>query len=275
MGGIVLQYLLPALMYSGIALVFWLLDAVLFSFYGHLDSFVGALWAEVPLYRLVLRSLVAGILIVVGLRKSKEIYCASDIIQDIGFVGNMNRPSRESAEKCQRLVFYGEKLANALKMSEEDILAYQQLCYCYDIGKITLPNCILESKETRTGWEKDRWNQHSEDGYLIASMLAPLAGCAELIRCHHERWDGSGQLGLIGNQIPLGCRIFSIVWVYDGLTRPANPYKRGLTCDEAANELRYYAHTALDPELVELFVKLMKGNGLMDGVKQGVALSFR
>ena len=100
-----MQYLLPALMYSGIALVFWLLDAVLFSFYGHLDSFAGALWAEVPLYRLVLRSLVAGILIVVGFRKSKEIYCAGGIIQDIGFVGNMNRPSRESAEKCQRLVF--------------------------------------------------------------------------------------------------------------------------------------------------------------------------
>ena len=105
MGGIVLQYLLPALMYSGIALVFWLLDAVLFNFYGHLDSFVGALWAEVPLYRLVLRSLVAGILIVVGLRKSKEIFCADGIIQDIGFVGNTSRPSRESAEKCQKRTF--------------------------------------------------------------------------------------------------------------------------------------------------------------------------
>lgn len=270
-----MQYFLPVALYSGIALIFWLLDAALFGFYGHLNSFAGALWAEVPLYRLLLRGAVAAILIGIGVHKSWVLYATSGIINNIGFVANLNKPSRESADKCQRLVFYGEKLASALKMSEEDILHYDQLCHCYDIGKITLPNCILENKKERSGWEKERWNQHCEDGYAIASMLEPLAGCAELIRCHHERWDGSGQLGLIGNQIPLACRIFSVVWVYDGLTRPVNPYKRGLTCDEAANELRYYAHTALDPELVELFVKLMKGNGLADGVKSSVALSFR
>ena len=270
-----MQYFLPTIIYGICSIGFWLLDAMLFCFYGHLSSFSGALWVEVPLYRLLLRMAISGLLLGIGIRKSKDLYETRGIINNIGFVSGMNRPSRESVDKTQRLIFYGVKMANALKMSEQEILNYQQLCYCYDIGKITFSNRLWQNKKEKQEWEKERWNQHSEDGYQIALMLAPLVDCAELIRCHHERWDGSGQLGLIGNQIPLACRIFSVVWVYDGLTRPVNPYKRGLTCDEAINELRYYAHSALDPELVELFIKLIQGSGLVEDMRNKVALSFR
>lgn len=99
--------------------------------------------------------------------------------------------------------------------------------------------------------------RHPEVGHRIALSSPELAPVAELIRQHHERWDGLGYPhGLRGEEIHILSRILTIADAYDAMTSD-RPYRRARSREEALEELKRCAGKQFDPHLVEVFVRLM------------------
>ncbi|MBS3779401.1 MAG: HD domain-containing protein [Desulfovermiculus sp.] len=108
---------------------------------------------------------------------------------------------------------------------------------------------------TEAEWEVMR--QHPEKGHRIALASTDLAGIADLILRHHERWDGQGYpMGLQGEAIPIECRILAIVDAFDSMTNE-RPYRKAMPTAEALKELHRCAGSQFDPQLVEAFIYVL------------------
>lgn len=131
------------------------------------------------------------------------------------------------------------------------------LAKVHDLGKVGIPDSILQKPGPLTAEEWEIMRQHSEKGYRIACASPRLAPVASLIRCHHERWDGSGYpLGLAATNIPIECRILAISDALDAMTSQ-RPYRKPVTRSEAAAELQRCAGTQFDPELAGIACELL------------------
>jgi putative two-component system response regulator len=121
----------------------------------------------------------------------------------------------------------------------------------HDIGKIALPDRILEHSGRFSAEERALMEQHTIYGVeLIEQRLDPMI--LNVVRSHHERWDGSGYPdGLAGARIPLEARIVAIADCYDALLCP-QPSRRAYTMGQAMDVLEECAGNHLDPDLVEL-----------------------
>lgn len=97
---------------------------------------------------------------------------------------------------------------------------------------------------------------HAENGYRILMDVPFLRNSMEVVRYHHEKWDGSGYpLGLKGTDIPLAARIFAIVDVWDALTSD-RPYRKAWPREKVLAHIRENSGTHFDPALVDAFMKL-------------------
>jgi len=145
------------------------------------------------------------------------------------------------------VVIAGKKLG----LSDSKITNLRMLAKFHDIGKVGISTEILNKKGPLSNSEKVEMQRHSEIGYRIAKSIPELSGIADLILKHHERWDGKGYpLGISRTEIPLECRIFSIIDAYDAMISK-RPYKKIMNYDEIVSELRKNAGTQFDPQLVE------------------------
>jgi HD-GYP domain-containing protein (c-di-GMP phosphodiesterase class II) len=128
----------------------------------------------------------------------------------------------------------------------------------HDVGKMSVDAAVLRKKGNLTPAEWDEMQRHPLYGYEILRASPRLAMAAEIARCHHEKWDGSGYpAGLKGEAIPLSARIVAIADVYDAL-RSARPYKPGLSHEAACRVLlegdeRTRPREHFDPGLLALF----------------------
>ncbi|ANE44760.1 hypothetical protein SU48_04305 [Deinococcus puniceus] len=147
-------------------------------------------------------------------------------------------------------------IARELGQPPEFVQTLQVAARLHDIGKIALPDAILQKVEHLTPTEFEIIKTHTFVGAEILEgpqhPFLPLAAAAA--RTHHERWDGGGYpLGLRGQAIPLVGRIVSVVDVYDAL-RAARPYKEAWTEADALNYLRQGAGTQFDPQVIYAFL---------------------
>ena len=150
------------------------------------------------------------------------------------------------------------RLAQAAGMSEHEVKGVEVAALLHDIGKLAVPEHILTKPGRLTSDEFQAIRLHPTVGADIIKAVPFPYPVAPLIEAHHERWDGSGYpLGLAGTDIPLGARILGIVDYFDALIAD-RPYHKALTESEATSIIQGEAGRALDPELVEKFMVIVR-----------------
>ncbi len=157
-------------------------------------------------------------------------------------------------ERMEALVL---KVANALELPDRTVNELKLLARFHDIGKVGVDDGILFKKGPLNPEEIQQMQRHCEIGNRIAFSAPELVLVADWILKHHEWWNGEGYpLGLIGDDIPLECRILAIADAYDAMTSN-RPYRDVMSREQAVAELQRGAGTQFDPLLVEKFIQLL------------------
>jgi len=163
----------------------------------------------------------------------------------------------ETQGHTKRVVQLAGELGRALNLSEKEAEALWEGAYLHDIGKLCVPDRILLKAGLLDVKERDQMQQHAPLGHELVQRMPRLSLLAQdVVRHHHERWDGSGYPdALSGPAIPRLARVFALADVFDALVSE-RPYKRAWTLTEARDELARSAGSHFDPELVEVFLGL-------------------
>ncbi len=150
-------------------------------------------------------------------------------------------------------------LGSSLKLSPEDLRVLAQGGIIHDVGKLQVPDEILNKPGPLTKEERKAIEYHAIAGYELCARLGFMAPELAVIRSHHERLDGKGYPdGLSIDQIPLLVKILSVVDVYDALTS-ARAYRPAWPAAEALTYLQENRGAQFDPQLVDTWVKLKNG----------------
>jgi response regulator RpfG family c-di-GMP phosphodiesterase len=164
----------------------------------------------------------------------------------------------ETQAHSKRVGEYAVHLARVTGMDEKSLTDIGQGAMLHDIGKIGVPDSILLKPGKLSD---DKWVQmrkHPQIGYWILKGIAGLRGAAEIVLSHHERYDGSGYpLGLKGEEIPLGARIFSVVDCLDAMISD-RPYRAATSYESAREEIIQCSGTQFDPVVVKFFLQVPK-----------------
>jgi diguanylate cyclase (GGDEF)-like protein/putative nucleotidyltransferase with HDIG domain len=160
---------------------------------------------------------------------------------------------------------YAVAMGQMLNLSPEKITEIRTAGLLHDIGKIGIPDSILNKDGMLDEREWQQIKSHPEMGVEILRYVADLSNSLPIILNHHEHYDGSGYpAGLKGKAIPLEARLLAIADAYDAMTS-LRPYHNLRTSEEAIDELRRCAGTTFDPELIELFCKVIETMVLKPG----------
>lgn len=159
---------------------------------------------------------------------------------------------------------YGLALA---RFMDPELGARPELGYgflLHDIGKIGISERILNKKGPLSASEWSVMKTHPLIGAQIVSQIRFLGDAVDVIRCHHEWFDGTGYPhGLEGDDIPLTARIFSVVDAFDAMTSD-RPYRKAMPIEEALDEISGGSGTHFDPEVIEAFLLMMDGAAPLD-----------
>jgi diguanylate cyclase (GGDEF)-like protein/putative nucleotidyltransferase with HDIG domain len=157
-------------------------------------------------------------------------------------------------EHDRRVAECAAVLASRMKLSDDYIVEIRRGALLHDIGKIGIPDAILQKAGSLTDAEKEIMRQHPVIGWQIVKNVPFLQDEAEMIYQHHERFDGSGYpRGLAGSAIDLGARLFAVVDSFDAL-RSDRVYRKAVDLKEAVAEIRSHSGTQFDPAIVEEFL---------------------
>jgi diguanylate cyclase (GGDEF)-like protein/putative nucleotidyltransferase with HDIG domain len=155
----------------------------------------------------------------------------------------------------RRTQIYATELGTLFNVSEQELRALHAGALLHDIGKLAVPEYILNKPGKLTEAEFAKMKIHPTVGGDILKRVNFPYPVEDIVRYHHEKWDGSGYpKGLKGEQIPLVARIISVVDFYDA-TRCDRPYRKGMKREESLALLRSMVGTAFDPKVVETFIK--------------------
>ncbi len=191
-----------------------------------------------------------------GLQRSNfELTMAYDLTLE-GWAKALELRDRETEGHCQRVTELTVQLAFAMGVPRNQLIHYRRGALLHDIGKMGVPDSILNKpgKLDEEEWEIIR--QHPTLAYEMLVNIPFLRPALDIPHYHHERWDGSGYpRGFKGEEIPLAARIFAIIDVWDALIFD-RPYRAAMTPEWTSNYLRENSGILFDPAVVETFLKL-------------------
>jgi putative nucleotidyltransferase with HDIG domain len=174
-------------------------------------------------------------------------------------VNALDAREHETEAHSRRVGAYALHLAEVMGVdaaAREDI---RKGALLHDIGKIGIADRILLKPGKLTSEEWVEMRKHPEIGYWILAGSLELRTASDIVIAHHERWDGNGYPNrLLGVDIPLGARIFSVVDTFDALTSN-RPYHRGEPYESAREEIEMNGGTQFDPNVVEHFLRVPPG----------------
>jgi diguanylate cyclase (GGDEF)-like protein len=152
-------------------------------------------------------------------------------------------------------------VAAELGMGGEDATSVGQVALLHDIGKVGVPDAILQKPGGLTGPEWDVMREHPAIGAQIVGAIGSLSHLAPAVRAEHERWDGAGYPdGLAGEAVPLASRICFVCDAWHAMTSD-RPYRRALTADEARAEIQRHAGTQFCPTTVAALMRVLDRDG--------------
>jgi diguanylate cyclase (GGDEF)-like protein/putative nucleotidyltransferase with HDIG domain len=165
---------------------------------------------------------------------------------------------RTTPGHSRRVEIYSLSIARSMGIqNEEDLNALKIAAMLHDIGELGVPDYLLSKPGKLSEAEFSRIVRHTEIG---ANLLEPIDfpyPIVQLVRHHHERFDGSGYpYGLKGDEIPLGARILAVAECFDALTT-LRPYKKAISCQEALSIIREESGRAYDSQVVSAFVQII------------------
>lgn len=169
----------------------------------------------------------------------------------------LEKKTQETKEHAERIKTLCLSLGKNLDLtpSQMDELAISAIMH--DIGKVAIPDNILQKPSQLDEDEWEIMKKHTEIGYHIILSSQNLISIANQVLSHHERWDGSGYPNnLKGDEIPIISRIISIVDSYDVMLHD-RPYKKAFSKEEAMEEIKRCSGTQFDPNIAKIFLELL------------------
>ena len=159
-----------------------------------------------------------------------------------------------------RVTYLAELIAKELGWEDDRIFILSMGCSLHDIGKIGVPDSVLNKPGRLTEQERTIMQRHPEVGARMIEGIAFLKPCAPFIISHHEQWDGSGYPhGLTGESIPIEGRVLAVADTFDAIVTD-RPYRRGKSIEAAIQELRDFAGRQFDPDIVAIFIEAIRKN---------------
>lgn len=163
----------------------------------------------------------------------------------------------------QKVMEYAVKIAQKLKLPDDQIEIIKHAGLLHDIGKIGIRDEILGKNGPLTKNEMSEMQKHPLYGANIVEQVDFLKEISPLTLYHHEWYNGSGYpQGLKGEQIPLGARILAVADTFHAMISD-RPYRKALPIPKAIKELKRVAGTQLDPKIVKVFLEVLKEEGLL------------
>lgn len=163
----------------------------------------------------------------------------------------------------ERVTRYSLMIAKELNFDKDTLKLIELAAALHDIGKIGTYDRILEKPSKLSPEEYEIVKKHAEEGAAILSPIKELKGILNIIRHHHERYDGTGYPdGIKGEDIPLFARILAVADAYDSMTAE-RPYRKTPGSENAVEELIRCSGTQFDPKVVNALIKALKKNNLL------------
>jgi putative nucleotidyltransferase with HDIG domain len=163
-----------------------------------------------------------------------------------------------TSEHCKSVVRLALDVASQLRLDAAQLRNLEFAALLHDVGKIAIPKEILNKPGKLDAHEWEVMKTHTKEGQKMLDQVGGfMREVGLIVRAHHERWDGGGYPdGLAGRQIPLEARIISCCDTWNAM-RTDRPYRKALSYEVAAAELRSVCGTQLDPEIVHVLLAIV------------------
>lgn len=150
------------------------------------------------------------------------------------------------------------RLARKMGVTEEKLVDIHRGALLHDVGKMGIRDAILLKPDALEETERAIMQMHPQLAYTMLAPITFLEGALAIPYCHHEHWDGTGYpRRLMGEEIPLEARIFSVIDVYDALTSD-RPYRKSWTHEAAFKYIREESGKLFDPNVVSSFLDMFQ-----------------
>jgi putative nucleotidyltransferase with HDIG domain len=169
----------------------------------------------------------------------------------------------------ERVAANAARLARVLELPESEVELIEQAASVHDLGKIGVPDLVLLKPGPLTSAEMESMRRHTELGSEILTGFRLFRPGANIVRHHHERWDGAGYPdALAGEAIPVGARVVAVVDAFDAMTSD-RPYRKALSRSEALGRIADGAGSQWDPRMVRAFLAMMAEPAPLPAVAAG------